>query len=109
METSTTPGVLTKDLRGQHLAEVTAIGTTGTPVMMARRVAPVLYSPTSPRATRVPSGNMMTQMPWASRRLPCSTTLWKAREPCLRSMWIMSRLPMDQPKKGMLSSSFLNT
>ena len=49
--------------RGQHLPEVTAMGTTGAPVMMARRVAPLLYSPTSPRFTRVPPGNMMTQMP----------------------------------------------
>ena len=34
------PGVLTKALRGQHLAEVTAIGTTGAPQAMASRVPP---------------------------------------------------------------------
>lgn len=42
METSTVPGRLTKALRGQTLAEVTATGTTGTPASMARRVPPLL-------------------------------------------------------------------
>ena len=42
MDTSTTPGCLMKALRGQHLAEVTAIGITGAPVSTARRVPPVL-------------------------------------------------------------------
>ncbi len=57
------PGVLMNALRGQHLAEVTAIGITGAPVAMARRVPPLLYTPFSPRGMRVPSGNMMTQVP----------------------------------------------
>ena len=38
METSTQPAVLIKALRGQHLAEVTAMGMTGAPVSMAKRV-----------------------------------------------------------------------
>ena len=41
-DTSTTPGRLTKALAGQTRAEVTAIGTTGTPVSIARRVPPDL-------------------------------------------------------------------
>jgi len=42
MEKSTTPGRLMSALRGQHLAEVTAIGMTGAPVATASRVPPVL-------------------------------------------------------------------
>ena len=41
MEMSTMPGFLTKALRGQQRAEVTAIGITGAPQSMARR-APLL-------------------------------------------------------------------
>ena len=98
-----------KALRGHTRAEVTATGTTGTPESMASRVPPLLYCPTWPRSTRVPSGNMMTQVPRASSARPCCTTLTKARTPWPRSMWIMSRLPIDQPKNGTRSSSFLNT
>jgi hypothetical protein len=42
METSTMPGRLMKALRGQTLAEVTAIGITGAPVATASRVPPDL-------------------------------------------------------------------
>ena len=109
MDTSTTPGFLMKALRGHTLADVTAIGITGTPVSMASRVPPLLYWPFCPRSTRVPSGNMMTQVPLASSALPCCTTLLNALARRLRSMWIMSSRPMDQPKNGTYSSSFLNT
>ncbi|EWS58164.1 hypothetical protein Y694_03924 [Methylibium sp. T29-B] len=40
--TSITPGRSTKLLRGQHFAELTAIGTTGVPVVTASRVPPLL-------------------------------------------------------------------
>lgn len=43
------------------------------------------------------------------RPLPCCTTLLNALARRLRSMWIMSSRPMDQPKNGTYSSSFLNT
>jgi hypothetical protein len=76
---------------------------------MASRVPPDLYVPALPRGMRVPSGNMITQMPCASSRLPCSTTLLKACAFCLRSMWIMSMRPIAQPKNGMKISSRLNT
>ena len=42
MEMSMTPGRSMKDLRGQHLAEVTAMGKMEAPVAAARRVAPLL-------------------------------------------------------------------
>jgi hypothetical protein len=42
MEMSTTPGRLTKALRGQQRAEVTATGMMGTPHSTARR-APLLW------------------------------------------------------------------
>jgi hypothetical protein len=42
MEMVTTPGLSQKLLRGQQRAESTAMGTTGTPFAMARRVAPDL-------------------------------------------------------------------
>ena len=94
------PGCLTKALRGQHLAEVTAIGITGTPHWMASRVPPVLYSPTWPRSMRVPSGNITIQVPCAVNRLPAATIFLKACVPWLRSMWIMSIQAMAQPKNG---------
>ena len=109
IEMSTTPGFLTKARVGQQRADVTAIGMTGTPAAMAKRAPPLLYSPFCPLGMRVPSGNMITQTPSCIRRLPCCTTLAKARERCWRSMWIMSMRAMAQPKNGTLSSSFLNT
>ncbi len=71
IEIVTTPGFSQKLLRGQQRAESTAIGTTGTPLAIARRVAPDLYVPFEPRALRVPSGNMITHLPRALSRLPC--------------------------------------
>ena len=90
-----------KALRGQHLAEVTAIGITGAPVSIASRVPPDLYTPFWPRLMRVPSGNMMTHVPCAISRLPCATTLLNACVRWLRSMWIMSMRAIAQPKNGM--------
>ena len=52
---------------------------------------------------------MITQLPCAMNRRPCSATLFQASVRLLRSMWIMSSLPIAQPKKGISSSSFLNT
>ena len=95
--------------RGQQRADVTAIGTMGVPAMMARRDAPDLYSPFCPRAARVPSGNMITQLPCPISRLPCASTFAQASLRRLRSMWIMSMRPMAQPKNGIHSSSRLNT
>ena len=109
IETSMTPGRSRKLLRGQQRAEVAAMGTMGTPALMARRDAPLLYWPWPPRGARVPSGNMMTQMPSANSRLPCSATLFQASVRLLRSMWIMSSRPIAQPKNGTYSSSRLNT
>ena len=103
------PGRLTKALRGQHLALVTAMGITGAPHSMARRVPLLRYLPFSPRGMRVPSGNMMTHTPWPSRRRPCCTTLAKDSMRRPRSMWIMSSRAMAQPKNGTDSSSRLNT
>ena len=37
----------------------------GRPVSTARRVPPTLYVPWPPRGVRVPSGNMITQLPCA--------------------------------------------
>jgi hypothetical protein len=42
IETGTTPGRSKKLFRGQQRAEATAIGTMGTPAVMARRDAPDL-------------------------------------------------------------------
>ena len=98
-----------KARRGQHLAEVMATGMTGAPVATAKRAPPLLYCPRWPRGMRVPSGNMVTQTPLANSACPCSTTLAKALARWLRSMWIMSSLPMAQPKNGTYNSSFLNT
>ena len=104
-----TPGRSTKLLRGQQRAEVTATGSTGRPVSTARRVPPFLYLPWPPRGARVPSGNMITQLPWAMKRRPCSATLVQASVRLLRSMWIRSMRAIAQPKNGIQSSSRLNT
>src|SRR5512133_4011877 len=58
---------------------------------------------------RVPSGNMMTQVPCESSRQPCSMTCFMASLRDSRSMWIMSSRAIDQPKNGTLSNSRLNT
>ena len=42
METSTTPGRSRKLFRGQHFAELVAMGTMGTPLAIASRAAPLL-------------------------------------------------------------------
>jgi hypothetical protein len=98
-----------KLLRGQQRADVTATGSTGRWVATASRVPPFLYVPWLPRGVRVPSGNMMTQWPFAMKRRPCSATRLHASARLLRSMWIMSMRAIAQPKNGMYSSSRLNT
>jgi hypothetical protein len=109
MENSTTPGRLISALRGQHLAEVTAIGITGAPVWMARRVPPVLYSPLlaafDARAfgEHDDPGALVQQALALLHHLVEGARAWAAVDVD------HVHAAMAQPKKGTRSSSFLNT
>jgi hypothetical protein len=94
------PGRSTKDLRGQQRAEVTAIGSTGVPVVDREpRAAGLVYALAAARRARA-LGNMMIQLPCAMKRTPCSATFAHASVRLLRSIWTMSRRAIAQRRTG---------
>ena len=83
-------------------------GTTGTPASMAIRNAPFLKRPTVGVTDRVPSGAMMTEMPWRSFSTAgarASTALAVLE----RSTKMTSARRNSCPKTGRLEISFLAT
>ena len=79
--------------------------TTGTPIVPIAVTSARCW----PRGMRVPSGNMMTQLPRDISDLPWLSTLAHASVRRLRSMWIMSMRQIAQPKNGIHSNSRLKT